>query len=191
MIYLVRHGQTAFNRDGLLQGHVDSDLTELGQAQARAMGATLKALLDAPRGWRIVASPLGRTQATAALISQALGGVAVETDRRLIEVSWGEWDGRPRHEVQAAYPDAFGVSGWHFRAPTGETYDSVVGRLTSWLEDLPPEDERQIVAVSHGVSGRILRGLYAGMSREDALKLPVPQDAVFRLSGGQIDQIDC
>ena len=44
--------------------------------QARAMGATLKALLDAPRGWRIVASPLGRTQATAALISQALGGVA-------------------------------------------------------------------------------------------------------------------
>lgn len=191
MIYLVRHGQTAFNREGRLQGHVDSPLTELGRAQARQAGETLKRLINGDGGWRIVCSPLGRARATAEAIGQALGVGEIEEDARLMEVSWGEWDGRLRAEVQAQDPEAFAGTGWMFQAPTGERYDGVVSRLSGWLADLPPEGDRRVIAVSHGVAGRVLRGLYAGLPREEALALAVPQDAVFRLRGGAIERIDC
>ena len=49
---------------------------------------------------------------------------------------------------------------------------------------------RRVIAVSHGVAGRVLRGLYAGLAREDALAQAVPQDAVFRLSGGRIERFN-
>jgi len=194
VIYLVRHGQTAFNRDGRLQGHLDSDLTELGLTQARRAGATLRRLVSEAGdtgGWRLVSSPLGRARATADEIAAALGDVTVEADPRLIEVSFGAWDGRLRSELQAQYPGTFGASGFKFNAPASEPYDQVVARLSAWLADLEPEGARRVIAVSHGVSGRVLRGLYAGLARDDALALEVPQDAVFRLSGGRIERIDC
>ncbi|MCR5878557.1 histidine phosphatase family protein [Phenylobacterium sp. J367] len=62
MIYLVRHGQTEFNREQRLQGHVDSPLTELGLRQAGAVAALLKDLTAGQPGWRVVSSPLGRAR---------------------------------------------------------------------------------------------------------------------------------
>lgn len=190
MIYLVRHGQTAFNRERRLQGHVDSDLTELGRAQAEAVGRLLQELIGQEPGWRIAASPLGRAQATAEIIAARLK-LPVETDSRLIELSWGEWDGRLRSELEAVYPDAFGRTGWAFRAPAGESFEAASARLGDWLGGLAPEPQRQVIAVSHGVAGRVLRGVYAGLSRDATVRQDVPQDAVFRLSGGRIDRIDC
>ena len=52
-------------------------------------------------------------------------------------------------------------------------------------------DNRPRIAASHGVAGRVLRGLYARMEPEAALKLDSPQDAVFRLAEGRIERIDC
>lgn len=191
MIYLVRHGETAFNRERRVQGHLDSPLTDLGQAQARKVGATLKGLIGGDPGWRIVTSPLGRTRATAEAIRLELGAPAPEEDARLMELSWGEWDGRLRSELDAEHPTLFDGVDWMFRSPTGEGYDALAARLADWLADLAPEPERKLVVVSHGVSGRVLRGLYAGLPRDEALTLEVPQDAVFRLSGGAIERIDC
>lgn len=191
MIYLVRHGQTEFNRERRLQGHVDSPLTELGIRQARAVGGLLKDLLRDPRGWRIVSSPLGRARATAETIAGILGVAEVELEPRLIELSWGDWDGRLRSELEAAYPDAFGRTGWAFHAPTGETYEATCARMSDWLESLPPEPRRRIIAVSHGVSGRVLRGVYADLPPDDAVNQDVPQDAVYLLRHGRIGRIDC
>ena len=191
MIYLVRHGQTVFNAEGRLQGHVDSPLTELGESQARRAGATLAGLVGDAAGWRIVSSPLGRARATAEAVRQALGVTEVEIDARLIELSWGEWDGALRAELKARNPDAFGDSGWSFRSPTGEPYEAVQARMADWLASLPPEPERRIIAVSHGVAGRVLRGVYAGLSRDETVEQAVPQDAVYRLSGGTLERIDC
>lgn len=191
MIYLVRHGQTEFNRERRLQGHVDSPLTELGLRQAEAVGGLLRGLIPAPAGWRIVASPLERARRTAEIIARALGVAEVETDRRLIELSWGDWDGALRAELEAADPDGFGRSGWAFDAPGAEAYEAVAGRLSSWLDELPPEGERRVIAVSHGVAGRVLRGLYANLPLREAAIQDVPQDAVYRLSGGEITRFDC
>jgi len=191
MIYLVRHGQTVFNAEGRLQGHVDSPLTERGRAQAVRFGETLRGLTARDAGWRIISSPLGRARATAEAIRSVLGWGEIELEPRLIELSWGDWDGRLRSDLEACYPDAFGQSGWQFRAPTGESYQSVHDRMADWLADLPPDRERRIIAVSHGVAGRVLRAVYAGLSQADAVVQPVPQDALYRLSRGGLERIDC
>jgi broad specificity phosphatase PhoE len=191
VIYLVRHGQTEFNRERRIQGHVDSPLTELGVRQARAVGGLLADLIRDPRGWRIVSSPLGRAHATARLIAERLDGLPIELDDRLKEMSWGANDGRLRAELEVAHPETFGRTGWAFDAATGETYEDVSARVGDWLAGLPPEPERRIIAVSHGISGRVLRGLYAGLDRDAAGQQDVPQDAVYLLQHGGVGRIDC
>jgi probable phosphoglycerate mutase len=191
VIYLARHGQTEFNRERRIQGHVDSPLTELGVRQGKAVGRLLRDLIRDPAGWRIVSSPLGRAHATAELVAARLGGLAVELDDRLKEMSWGAYDGRLRAELEAQEPETFGRTGWAFDAGTGESYEAVSARVGAWLADLPPEPERKIIAVSHGISGRVLRGLYANLDRDEASLQDVPQDAVYLLQHGGVGRIDC
>jgi probable phosphoglycerate mutase len=191
VIYLVRHGQTEFNRERRIQGHVDSPLTELGVRQAKAVGRLLADLIREPEGWRIVSSPLGRAHATAELVSAKLGGLPVELDDRLKEMSWGAYDGRLRAELEAQEPETFGRTGWAFDAGTGESYEAVSERVGAWLASLPPEPQRRIVAVAHGISGRVLRGLYANLGRDEASLQDVPQDAVYLLQHGGVGRIDC
>lgn len=190
MIYLVRHGETEFNAERRQQGHMDSPLTALGRAQAQAVGHLLKRQVGDEAGWRIVASPLGRAQHTAQIIGEALG-LPVETDPRVIEVSFGQWDGRLRDELAVEFPDTFGRGGWQFAAPGGETYESVEHRINDWLADLPPEPQRKIIVVCHGGSGRVVRGAYLGLPRAETWTQDVPQDAVFRLASGAVERFDC
>jgi probable phosphoglycerate mutase len=192
VIYLCRHGQTFHNREGRLQGRTESDLTPLGLLQARAMGALLHDLVrrDPPAPWRLVASPLRRARHTAEAIGARLG-LSVDFDERLVEIDVGEWSGRLREEVHGENPHLVGDDAWGFQAPGGETYEVMMVRLTSWLSEQAAEPERRLIVVSHGVASRLLRGAYAGLAREEALRLDIPQDAVYRLANGQIDRFDC
>ncbi|WP_312165078.1 histidine phosphatase family protein [Phenylobacterium sp.] len=190
MIYLVRHGQTHFNAERRQQGRMDSPLTALGRAQAAAIGRLLQDLVGKPDGWRLISSPLGRAQATAGVIGAALG-LTVETDPRVIEVSFGEWDGRLRDELAAEHPDTFGRGDWQFCAPGGESFEAVEARARDWLASLPPEPERKVIVVSHGGSGRVVRGAYLGLPRAETWAQDVPQDAVFRMASGAVERIDC
>jgi broad specificity phosphatase PhoE len=193
MIYLARHGQTEFNRDGRLQGHVDSPLTALGVDQAQRVGELLKSLIGDPVGWSIVASPLGRAARTARIIGGVLGLSDVAHDDRLREVGMGSWDGLTIEDVAMVSPGVGkGASRYtfFFDSPDGETYEAMAARLRSWLDEALGDGRPRIV-VSHGVAGRVLRGLYANLNWEDALRLPAPQDAIFRLSEGGIERIDC
>jgi probable phosphoglycerate mutase len=192
MIYLCRHGETAYNRERRLQGRTDTELNALGRRQAQAMADLLADLVarEPSPDWRIVASPLKRTRATAAAISARLG-LSVEYDERLVEIDVGAWSNRLRDEVSAENPTLFESPEWAFASPGGETYDDVMGRVSAWLADQAPEPERRLIVVSHGVSGRLLRGAYAGLPREAVLAQDVPQDAVFRLMDGQVDRFEC
>jgi broad specificity phosphatase PhoE len=190
VILLVRHGQTEFNRERRLQGRMDSPLTELGLRQAEAVGELLAGMIRPEDGWMLASSPLGRARDSATVIGARLG-LTVMLDDRLIEVSWGSREGRLRSELEADYPDTFGRTGWAFDTPEAEGLESVEARVASWLEDLPPEPWRRVIAVSHGVSGRVLRGLYADLSPGETRGQDAPQDAVFRLQNGQIDRFNC
>ena len=191
MIILMRHGETFWNREGRIQGHTESDLTPLGERQARAMAGMVADLVRRHGGdFRLVASPIGRARRTAAMVADATG-LPVELDPRLMEIGCGEWEGRLRSEVAHVHPEIFKTREWFFGAPGGETYEDVTARAADWLGDLPPEPERRVIAVSHGVWGRLARGVYAGLERQATLDQDVPQDAVYRLWNGQIDRFDC
>ena len=191
MIYLVRHGQTEFNREGRLQGSLDSPLTALGEAQARAIGRRLAELTSADTA--IISSPQGRARRTAALLRESGGFSAeIELDPRLAEVSLGGWDGLTRTQIADADP-GFSFEppppDWYFRSPDGESYADVATRVGDWVETFRrhPSD---LIVVSHGVAGRVLRGIYAGTPVEEALRFPVPQDAIFQLHQERIERLD-
>jgi len=189
-IYLVRHGETEWNRARRYQGWSDSPLTEQGLTQAAAIGRLLCGLPEA-KSAGLVASPIGRARRTAEIIRERLGHTApLRFDDRLRELSFGSWDGFTRAEIAALRPGAFDDEqrDWYFATPDGETYEVFAGRIGTWLAEAKIED-RPLIVVTHGVVTRILRGLYAGLPRAQAMRLPVPQDRIFRLAGGTIEEI--
>jgi probable phosphoglycerate mutase len=185
-IYLIRHGETEWNAQGRFQGKLDSRLTDTGLRQAEAIGTRLAELdlsFDA-----FVTSPLGRTRQTTAIIAECVHLPAAQSDDRLAEVSLGSWDGLTHIDIDARWPGLLDGStpfDWFFRSPDGESYDAALLRAEYWLR----EQQGVTVAVSHGLVGRIIRGAYSGLSRTEALSLPVPQDVIWRLSNGRIDPI--
>lgn len=142
MIILVRHGQTEVNREGRLQGRLDRPLTELGREQARLAAAGL-----ADSGaTAVLTSPLVRAADTAREIASVLG-VTVVDDERLLEVDYGDWDGRKLGDVSPAE-----WKRWRddisFAPPGGESLLSVAERVAAFCTDRMREEET-IVAVSH------------------------------------------
>src|SRR5580704_4756603 len=121
MIYLIRHGQTEFNAEDRVQGRVDSPLTALGVAQARAIGERLRSLkAEAGEGaWRVEVSPLGRARRSAEIIAKAAGLPPPRIDPRLVEVDYGQLEGLTRSEIDARWPQFAGVAGIFGQAPGG------------------------------------------------------------------------
>ena len=189
MIYLLRHGQTNYNHEGRMQGQLESQLTDLGMAQAQAMADLLKAEITDTAGWRLLASPLKRTRQSAAIVGATLG-LEVEIEPALIEVGCGAWEDRLYADLAKEYPDAFAGRDWFFQAPEGERFEDVDGRVRPWLAAQAPEP-RKLIAVAHGVSGSLLRGAYLGLSREETLAQDMPQDAIFRLAEGAVQRLSC
>jgi broad specificity phosphatase PhoE len=190
-ILLVRHGETEWNLARRYQGWSDSPLTARGLAQAEAIGRLFSTLPEA-RSAELVASPIGRARRTAEIIRHCLGRrEPLRFDDRLRELSFGSWDGLTRAEIAVLRPGAFEDERrheWYFATPDGETYEVFAGRVGAWLAEAKAED-RPLIVVTHGVVKRILRGLYAGLSPAVAMRLPVPQDRIFRLADGAIEEI--
>jgi broad specificity phosphatase PhoE len=144
VIGFVRHGQTAVNRDGRLQGRLDAPLSEVGARQAAALAAALAAEPVV----RVVSSPLRRAIDTAAPIA-AVHGLDVEVDERLVELDYGEWDGVAVRDIPAA-----DWLRWRddpaFVPPGGEPLGAVTARVASLLaEVLAAPAGELVVAVSH------------------------------------------
>jgi len=180
-IYLIRHGETEWNREARIQGRRDSPLTALGREQARRTGLMLRDLGLA--GLPVSASPLGRVQATLAIIGEQVPLGPITQDARLAEVALGSWEGMTNVEIHAAYPAVVaGASphGWGFRAPDGEPFDAVAARVNAWLA----EQNAPVIALAHGMVGRVLRSVYTGMPREDAMADPLGQDVVWHFRSG-------
>lgn len=191
-LYLLRHGETEYNTQGRYQGELDSPLTEVGIHQVQQNALMLKSLIGDPNEWKIVSSPLGRAMQSTEIICETIGFDLknVEKDDRLTEVAVGQWAGLTTKEIESSWPNLFhntDLYNWYFNAPQGEAYDSVVRRLSAWLEDI--QHIPKVIAISHGLTGRILRGVYADLKKEDALKLEVSQDVFFKLTNKTITRI--
>lgn len=193
-VYLFRHGETVWNAEKRAQGYLDSPLTEAGRAQARAMGAGLaKELRGAgysPSQVIVRASPLGRVRETLALAAEAASLAHDEQclDRRLREMSWGDWDGLTGAEIEARWPGALAarrLDHWRYVPPGGENYIMASERAQAALADiLALAADRPVAVFAHGAIGRVLRGLYLQVPQADILTMDQPQDAFYRLHDG-------
>ena len=187
LIYLTRHGETQYNRQNRFNGHTDSPLTDVGVAEAHRQGRVLKEVIERGSGLRIVSSPLGRAVHTAEIIrdQMRIASQEIETDPRLTEISFGEWEGLTMEEIQRRYPgewDKRHQNMWTYVVPGGESYEMVSRRAVDWLR----EAHGPMVVVTHGGVERIIRGLYGGLPTGEIGHLPEPQDLLFKLRDGQI-----
>ncbi len=92
-------------------------------------------------------------------------------------------------EARAQSPVLFEQRGndkWHVRVPGGENYAEVAARISDWVREL----ETDTIAISHGATTRILRGLLAGLDWREMSSLDEPQGVVFRVSGSQVTRLD-
>lgn len=101
-----------------------------------------------------------------------------------MEVTVGSWDGLTKFEIDSEFPgmlDGSDAFDWYFRSPDGEGFDAACMRAKSWLADV----RKPTIVVSHRLFGRLIRGVYAELSRQEMLQLPVPQDGFFSLHDGE------
>ncbi len=148
-LILVRHGETASNRDGLGLGRQDIPLTEKGQAQAQALAEALAGEEIAA----VYSSPLRRAYDTAAAIA-APHGLGVIVDEGLTEMDVGELDGLTFREMRELHPDF--VSRWlgeeagTLAMPGGESLEDVRERALAATRRICERDEGEmVVAVTH------------------------------------------
>lgn len=177
-VYLLRHGETEWNKDLRIQGQLDSPLTRLGQSQAKRQAHTLRRVRASLSHHTLWASPLGRAQETASL---ALDGVAFATDPRLAEIHCGQWEGLTHAERLSRDPDIVATIETEFEmyanTPEGERIPDLAARLVSFLSDL----DAPAIIVSHKITLVVMRALLIG---GDA-----PLDADFAPTQGSILQI--
>jgi glucosyl-3-phosphoglycerate phosphatase len=170
-LVLLRHGQTDFNRVGRMQGQLDTELTELGCAQAIAAAEVLSKLPPL----LIVSSDLRRAYDTAVKLGER-AGLQVRVDERLRETSLGDWQGLTHAQIDADVPDA--RLAWREDAtwapPGGESRIDVAARSLPVVAELVADEpewgsagapDRPVVLVAHG-------GLIAALSVA-LLELPV------------------
>lgn len=166
IIYVIRHGETNANRDGLLQGRSDMPLNESGLALAAVTGRGLRGVrFDA-----CISSPLIRTMQTAEAVLRESGNpdVSIETEPRIMEINMGSWEGKKFRPGESEIEDPelwkkHFTDPFHFTgAPNGESIPEVCERTQAFLRDLFQRDDGKTYLVStHGCALRaMLNALY-------------------------------
>ena len=151
-LVFVRHGRTAFNVEGRLQGRLDMPLDEVGRRQAFTVAQVIAAMEpDA-----IIASPLQRARDTAQAIG-ACAGLGVQLDDRLIEIDVGRWSGQRAADLRRNDPEyaAGVVSPIDYRRADGETASEVADRIVAVCQDVVAQYAGgTIILVAHGFALR-------------------------------------
>ena len=190
--YFARHGETDWNREQRYQGSKDIPLNRKGQMQADANGVLLREMLERdgvdPASLNWFASPLSRASETMDRMRAAFDVELppVIHDKRLIEISFGAFEGRLHAEIAreqtALAPGEREESYWHFRPQDGENYDDVAVRLLDFARELT----HHAVVVAHGGVLRVLWHLVEGTSRKEVMNWPPPQGVIAHFVGGKM-----
>ena len=189
-IYFVRHGQTDWNAEGRLQGQTDIPLNSVGREQAARNGKLLSDILGQADGVGFVASPLSRTRETMQIARSQmhLDPFAYETDSRLLEVNFGEWEQHTFSELEKLDPGCFErreKDKWNFVPPgdNAESYETVAARVGECLSELT----RDTVCVAHGGILRSVFRLTDSLPPSECAALLIPQDKILRFENGRLE----
>ena len=179
-IIAVRHGETAWNVDTRIQGHLDIALNDTGRWQARQVA---RALADEPLA-AVYTSDLQRAHATALAIAQASGAPLV-AEPGLRERSFGELEGRTFAEIEAELPEQ--ARRWrqrdpHFAPTGGETLVQLRERIAATTHRLAAQHTEQlIVLVAHGGVLDMLYRLATGLDLQAPRTWLVTNASINRL----------
>lgn len=170
-LYLIRHGETVWNREGRLQGRDDSPLTARGRAQARAVAAAA-ARIEA----ECFCSPQGRARATADLVFRDR---PCRFDPRLAEIDTGSFTGRLLREIAAEDPALFSARGlgWYDHCPGGEGFAALAARCRSFLADL----QGPALVIGHGITLRMIWALATGAGAGRLHAAPLEQGEILAI----------
>lgn len=145
VLALIRHGPTEWNAQKRLQGHSDTPLSAEGRQEVA--DRVKNGLTSRLNGFCWLSSPLRRARATAELLS----GSPTTLEDRLIEMDWGDWEGRTLADLRAELGEALQINednGLDFRPDGGESPRGVQDRLRPWLVEIAGEG-RDVAAVTH------------------------------------------
>ena len=166
-LYVVRHGQTDKNVLGLVQGNTESDLTEKGKEEAKALQELVSTLdIDV-----VVSSPLRRALDTAKLITNNKYDIIV--DERLIERDYGLSEGKPVDEELT-------IKYWDFKLNTDinevEQLKDLMFRITEFIEDMRNKyEDKNVLVVAHSAILRAIHYAINGIPEDgDLLKIEIP-----------------
>jgi broad specificity phosphatase PhoE len=172
-IYVARHGQNKDNAAGILNGHRDEPLTDIGIAQAREIALKIqdtKLVFDA-----VYTSPLQRAHKTATIITDTLSLPSPVIISELIERNFGTMTGKPQDMIAALCEPAIvhaGVVTYFLQAEGAETFPDLLQRAHILLNRITSEHKHgNILLVSHGDFGKMLYAAYYGLPWLDVLKL--------------------
>jgi phosphoserine phosphatase len=190
-ILLVRHGETAWNREGRYQGRTDIPLSDVGKAQVAALGQRLAEI----RIHSAYASPLSRARVTAEAILGARD-IPLNLDPGLMEISHGEWEGKLASDVEISHAEMFGV--WRTRpgraspaGPGAESLGDVETRAWAVLErvceGLGAEDTALVAA--HDAVNRVIVCRVLGLPLERIWSFRQAPAALNVLSGPSIAEL--
>ncbi|MEN9895355.1 MAG: hypothetical protein RIR97_1207 [Pseudomonadota bacterium] len=187
-LYLVRHGQTDWNAEARFQGQKDIDLNDLGRRQAHENGLKLADLIGSTVDqFEFVASPMSRTRETMELVRRAMGldPAKYRTDSRLVEISFGDWEGLTLSNLTRAFPEKMQERvqrKWDFLPPgeKAESFETLSMRSTDWLNSVTGPT----VCVTHGGVIRTFLVAMTGMDKEEAANLDIAQDKVLKIVDG-------
>ncbi|MGI6143077.1 MAG: histidine phosphatase family protein [bacterium] len=171
--YLIRHGQTEWNREKRIQGQLDVKLSERGREQALLVGQALQG-----EGIELIyTSDLSRALETAAIIGRQLGIPVTGTLCDLREIHFGDWAGMSIAEIRTAEPEAFAK--WqedtvNQPVPGGESFQMMAERVMKCVTDLAVKHPRSKVAVvTHGGPVTYILGTIMKLTLEQRLQLKI------------------
>ncbi|QQK08045.1 histidine phosphatase family protein [Miniphocaeibacter halophilus] len=192
-IYLLRHGETKWNREGRCQGILDSPLTDRGREQVRRNGILLRKYISniKKEDIQMYSSPLGRTKESSEIILNELKWKVVDViyDSNLQEGNLGSWAGKTKEEISKENNVDFTNLGWYFNSPNGESYKDIEKRCSKWLSSISNIAKDNIILMTHGLVSIVLRGLILDLDFKEAIQLKVPQKGFYFINNGIINFI--
>jgi len=184
--FLIRHGQTGWNREARFRGRVDIELDEVGMRQAEAVADRLAQCGAAA----IYSSPLKRALMTAGAIARRVG-LEVLPLQGINDMNFGVWEGRSVEEVREQEKELFDV--WshdpdRVRIPGGETLEEVRNRAAATVDDLAARhDDGMVLLVTHRVVCKVLLCHLLGLDNSHFWQIAQDTAAVsaFQIDGGR------
>ncbi len=191
MIYIVRHGQTVWNKQKRKQGRKDSPLTLLGVKQAIAVADRLSQE-DEILNFKWLCSPLFRAWQSCQLATETMGGVIdYSQESQLMEHSFGAWEGLNESEIEEKFPGMVAdreASWWTYQVPGGESYELLFQRVSHFL-DQRYDGSQKLVLYTHEMVSKMLRAKLLQLSQEESLRLNHPQNVIYKINKGLLTEL--